>query len=123
MADGGCLFTLSPSGLPVGESQDAEFAALQRYLRGPVKSDRLDALTLAKMPFIDPEKLVAIYLPPDEIHALQRLTRQWKRIESDVSGRKIRISAIVDGYLPGVRHAFNYVWSSLSGQCFPEVQD
>jgi transposase len=31
-------------------------AALRRYLRGPVKSDRLDALTLAKMPFIDPEQ-------------------------------------------------------------------
>ena len=32
-------------------------AALRRYLRGPVKSDRIDALTLAKMPFIDPEEL------------------------------------------------------------------
>jgi hypothetical protein len=72
-------------------------AALRRYLRGPVKSDRLDALTLAKMPFIDPEKLVDIYLPPAEIHALQRLTRQRKRMESAISGRKVRISAIVDG--------------------------
>lgn len=87
-------------------------AALRRYLRGPVKSDRLDALTLAKMPFIDPEQLIEIYLPPAEIHALQRLTRQRKRMESDVSGRKIRISAILDGYLPGVRRAFSESWSS-----------
>ena len=87
-------------------------AALRRYLRGPVKSDRLDALTLAKMPFIDPEHLIEIYLPPAEIHALQRLTRQRKRMESDVSGRKIRISAIIDGYLPGVRQAFSESWSS-----------
>jgi transposase len=85
---------------------------LRRYLRGPVKSDRLDALTLAKMPFIDPEQLIEIYLPPAEIHALQRLTRQRKRMESDVSGRKVRISAILDGYLPGVRGAFNESWSS-----------
>jgi transposase len=87
-------------------------AALRRYLRGPVKSDRLDALTLAKMPFIDPEQLIEIYLPPAEIHALQRLTRQRKRMESDVSSRKVRISAILDGYLPGVRRAFSESWSS-----------
>jgi len=94
------------------KAKTQKVAALRRYLRGPVKSDRLDALTLAKMPFIDPEKLVDIYLPPAEIHALQRLTRQRKRIESDISGRKIRISAIVDGYLPGVRRAFNDAWAS-----------
>jgi transposase len=94
------------------KARTQKVAALRRYLRGPVKSDRLDALTLAKMPFIDPEQLDEIYLPPAEIHALQRLTGQRKRLESDVSGRKIRISAIVDGYLPGVRRAFDNAWSS-----------
>jgi transposase len=93
------------------KAKTQKVAALRRYLRGPVKSDRLDALTLAKMPFIDPEKLVDIYLPPAEVHALQRLTRQRKRMESAISGRKIRISAIVDGYLPGVRRAFSDAWS------------
>jgi len=93
------------------KAKTQKVAALRRYLRGPVKSDRLDALTLAKMPFIDPEQLNEIYLPPAEIHALQRLTRQRKRIEQDITGRKVRISAIVDGYLPGVRRAFNDVWS------------
>jgi transposase len=96
----------------VVRAKGQKVAALRRYLRGPVKSDRLDALTLAKMPFIDPEQLIEIYLPPAEIHALQRLTRQRKRMESDVSGRKIRISAILDGYLPGVRQAFGEAWST-----------
>jgi transposase len=121
------IIVLEPAGLPwkmvavylrarhpdcrLVKAKTQKVAALRRYLRGPVKSDRLDALTLAKMPFIDPEKLVEIYLPPAEIHALQRLTRQRKRIESAISGRKIRISAIVDGYLPGVRHTFNDAWS------------
>jgi len=94
------------------KAKTQKVAALRRYLRGPVKSDRLDALTLAKMPFIDPEKLGEIYLPSAEIHALQRLTRQRKRIESDVSGRKIRISAIVDGFLPSLRQAFDNAWAS-----------
>jgi len=121
------IIVLEPAGLPwkmvavylrsrhpdcrLVKAKTQKVAALRRYLRGPVKSDRLDALTLAKMPFIDPEKLIEIYLPPAEIHALQRLTRQRKRIESDISGRKIRISAIVDGYLPGVRQAFDDAWS------------
>jgi transposase len=87
-------------------------AALRRYLRGPVKSDRIDALTLAKMPFIDPEQLEEVYLPSAEIHALQRLTRQRKRLESDIAGRKVRIEMIIDGYLPGIRKAFASPWST-----------
>ena len=122
------IIVLEPAGLPwlmvavylrsqrpdcqLVKAKMQKVAALRRYLRGPVKSDRLDALTLAKMPFIDPEQLIGIYLPPAEIHALQRLTRQRKRMESDVSSRKVRISAIIDGYLPGVRQAFSESWSS-----------
>ena len=122
------MIVLEPAGLPwlmvavylrsshpnchLVKARMQKVAALRRYLRGPVKSDRLDALTLAKMPFIDPEKLIEIYLPPAEIHALQRLTRQRRRMESEVSGHKIRISAILDGYLPGVRRAFGEAWSS-----------
>ncbi|MFQ5987890.1 MAG: IS110 family transposase [Dehalococcoidia bacterium] len=122
------VIVLEPAGLPwlmvavylrsrhpdcrLVKAKTQKVAALRRYLRGPVKSDRLDALTLAKMPFIDPEQMDEIYLPPAEIHALQRLNRQRKRLESDITGRKVRISAIVDGYLPGVRRAFNDVWSS-----------
>jgi transposase len=122
------IIVLEPAGLPwlmvavylrsqrpncrLVKAKMQKVAALRRYLRGPVKSDRLDALTLAKMPFIDPEQLIEIYLPPAEIHALQRLARQRKRMESDVSGRKVRISAILDGYLPGIRRAFSESWSS-----------
>jgi transposase len=86
-------------------------AALRRYLKGPVKSDRIDALTLAKMPFIDPEQMEEVYLPSAEIHTLQRYTRQRKRLLSDISARKVRIEAIFDGYLPGVRKTFSSPWS------------
>jgi transposase len=122
------IIVLEPAGLPwllvavylrschpdcrLVKAKTQKVAALRRYLRGPVKSDRIDALTLAKMPFVDPEQMDEIYLPPAEIHALQRLTRQRKRIEQDITGRKVRISAIVDGYLPGVRRTFNDAWSS-----------
>jgi len=91
-----------------------KIAALRRYLRGSAKSDRIDALTLAKMPFIDPEQLYEIYLPPAKVYALQRLTRQRKRLEGNIAGRKIRIGATTDGYLPGVRRAFDDPWSPQS---------
>jgi transposase len=87
-------------------------AALRRYLRGPVKSDRIDAFTLAKMPFIDPERLDEVYLAPAQTHALQRLTRQRKRLEDQITTHKKRIGSIVDGYLPGVRQAFSHLWSA-----------
>jgi len=95
----------------VVRAKGQKVAALRRYLRGPVKSDRIDALTLAKMPFIDPERLDEVYLPPAQTHALQRLTRQRKRLEDQITTHKKRIGAIVDGYLPGVRQAFSHPWS------------
>lgn len=83
-------------------------AALRKYLRGRAKSDQIDAITLAKMPFIDPEQLDEVYLPPAEIHALQRLTRQQDRLRKGIGSRKNRLGATIDGYLPGLRQAFNH---------------
>ena len=93
------------------KAKGQKVAALRRYLRGTAKSDRIDALTLAKMPFIDPEQLGEVYLPPAEVNALQRLTRQRQRLGAEVVARKNRIGHIVDGYLPGVREAFSSPWS------------
>lgn len=96
------------------KAKGQKVAALRRYLRSSAKSDRIDALTLAKMPFIDPERLDELYLAPAETHALLRLTRQRKRLEDHVTARKNRIATIVDGYLPGVRQAFSHRWSAQS---------
>ena len=94
------------------KAKGQKVAALRRYLRSSAKSDRIDALTLAKMPFIDPERLDELYLAPAETHALLRLTRQRKRLEDHMTARKNRIATIVDGYLPGVRQAFSHRWSA-----------
>jgi len=86
-------------------------AALRRYLRSRAKSDRVDGVTLAKMPFIDAEQLDEAYLPPAEYHALQRLTRQRERLMKSITIRKNRIGSIINGYLPGLRKAFTDKWS------------
>ena len=101
MAGSGCFLRSRHPDCRLVKAKMQKIAALRRYLRGSAKSDRIDALTLAKMPFIDPEQLYEIYLPPAEVHALQRLTRQRKRLEGDITSRKVRIGATVDGYLPG----------------------
>jgi len=92
-------------------TQSRNVAALRRYLRRSSKSDKIDAITLAKMPFIDAERLNEVYLPPAKIYAIQRLARQRRRLESDMAARKTRIISIVDGYLPGVRQVFSNLWS------------
>ena len=86
-------------------------AALRRYLRSRAKSDRIDSMTLAKMPFIDAEQLDEAYLPPAKYHALQRLTRQRERLMKSVTTRKNRIGSIIDGYLPDLRKTFSDEWS------------
>jgi transposase len=86
-------------------------AALRKYLRGRSKSDQIDALTLAKMPFIASEQLDEFYLLPVEVHALQRLTRQHDLLKKSIGSRKSRLGATIDGYLPGLRHASNNHWS------------
>jgi len=93
------------------KAKGQKVAALRRYLRTSAKSDRIDALTLAKMPFIDPERLDELYLAPAETQALLRLARQRKRLEDQITSHKKRIGSIVDGYLPGVRQAFSHSWS------------
>jgi len=69
------------------------------------------ALTLAKMPFIDSERLDEVYLPPARIYTMQRLARQRKPLESEINARKTRIGAIVDDYLLRMWRAFSDSWS------------
>ena len=91
--------------------QSHKVATLRKYLRRSSKSDKIDALTLAKMPFIDSERLEELYLPPAKIYAIQRLARQRKRLESEIGARKKRMGSILDGYFPGLREAFADPWS------------
>ena len=92
-------------------TQARNVVALRKYLHRSSKSDRIDALTLAKMPFVNIERLNDVYLPPAKINAILRLSRQRQRLESDIAGRKKRILGIIDGYLPGVRQPFSNLWS------------
>jgi transposase len=88
----------------------SKVAALRRYLKQDAKSDRLDSLTLAKMPLIDPEKLDAVDLPPAALQGLDRMTRQRARLVETLTARKNRLQAVVGGYLPGLMAVTGKRW-------------
>jgi transposase len=88
----------------------SKVAALRRYLQQDAKSDRLDSLTLAKMPLVDPEKLYAVDLPSAALQGLDRMMRQRARLVESLTGRKNRLQALVGGYLPGLMAAVGKPW-------------
>ena len=92
-------------------TQGRNVVALRKYLHRSSKSDKLDALTLAKMPFVNQERLNEIYLPPAKINAIMRLARQRLRLEANIASRKKRILSIINGYIPGIRQTFSNMWS------------
>ena len=91
----------------------SKVAALRRYLKQDAKSDRLDSLTLAKMPLVDPEKLYAVDLPPAALQGLDRMTRQRARLVESVTGRKNRLQALLAGYLPGLMALVGKPWEPV----------
>ena len=90
----------------------SKVAALRRYLKQDAKSDRLDSLTLAKMPLVDPEKLYAVDLPPAALQGLDRMTRQRAHLVESITARKNRLQAVVGGYLPGLMTVAGKPWES-----------
>ena len=80
-------------------TQASNVVALRKYLRRSSKSDKIDSITLAKMPFVNPERLNEVYLPPAKVSAVLWLARRRRRLESAIAARKTRIISIVDGYL------------------------
>lgn len=88
----------------------SKVAALRRYLKQDAKSDRLDSFTLAKMPFVDPERLYAVDFPPAGLRGLDRMTRQRARLVEDLTRRKNRLQALLRGYLPGLMEVVGKPW-------------
>ena len=106
-----CLYLRAQSpDVKVVRVKTSKVAALRRYLKQDAKSDRLDSLTLAKMPVVDPEKLYAVDLPPAALQGLDRMTRQRARLVESLTGRKNRLQALVGGYLPGLMALVGKPW-------------
>jgi transposase len=92
-------------------AKEQKVVGLRRFLGGYAKSDRLDAITLAKLPLLDPEHLTPLVLPSPELESLDRLTRRRDRLAASIGTRKTRISSLLLGWFPGLWDCFEDPWN------------
>lgn len=75
---------------------------LRQFYQRHRKNDRLDSKAGAQMP---DEVLEELYLPSRDYMALERSTRQQEKLTFHLQREKLRIQAIVDGFIPGLPRA------------------
>jgi transposase len=92
-------------------AKEQKVVQLRRFLGGSAKSDRLDAITLAKLPLLDPEHLTPLVLPRPEMESLDRLTRRRDQLAASIGRRKTRLSALLLGWFPGLWDCFDDPWN------------
>ena len=93
-------------------AKEQKVAALRRVLREHAKSDRIDALALARLPSVNPEHLEPIVLAGPEMPRLDRLSRRRDLLAASVGSRKARVSSFLMGIFPGLRECFEDSFSS-----------
>ena len=79
---------LEQAGIKVIRVKGQRVRALRRYLSEHAKTDAADAYVLGAIPFFGGVPADPVYVPDAERHALQRLTRQKKRLEDEVTAIK-----------------------------------
>ena len=72
----------------------------RKFVRRNVKSDRVDAEALARMPAANPRRVRFLQLAPAELFALDRLARTRARLVSDRTRVVLQLHAIVETYVP-----------------------
>ena len=90
----------------VVRAKEQKVAALRRVLTEHAKSDRIDALTLARLPWVDPEHLEPLNLVSPEMQRLDRLTRRRDQLAASVGRRKTRLASYLMGVFPGLWECF-----------------
>jgi len=93
-------------------AKEQKVAALRCVLREHAKSDRIDALTLARLPCVDPDRLEPLAIASPDMQRLDRLTRRRDRLAANVGNWKTRISALLLGLFPGLWECFEDPWNS-----------
>lgn len=87
-------------------------AALRKFFKKHAKTDSIDSMTLAKMPFIDSENLYPLSLRSSDYVALERLCKQRDKLVSLAVAPKTRIRSFFQLANPGVLKAFEDPFSA-----------
>lgn len=75
-------------------------SALRRFLRRHSKTDRIDAVTLAKQLVVAPEDVHAWVMSPTVLSRLKHLCRHRERLSRSIGDRKRRIGSMARGVMP-----------------------
>lgn len=92
-------------------AKQQKVAALRRVISGNAKSDRIDALSLAKLVFVDAENLQPMAMPNPGIQRLDRKTRRRDKLAASIGSRKTRVANLMLGLFPGLWECFTDPWN------------
>lgn len=79
-------------------------AALRRFLSRHAKSNRIDALVLARLPLVDPDGLIALELPDAAQASLRRRVKAADKLTEEITSRKQRIRDLGRQCYPMLAH-------------------
>lgn len=82
-------------------------SALRKYFKKHTKSNHIDARTLAKQPFVDPDGVYPLCLPTKSLFTLQRYCRQRDKIMGHISSLKNRVESPFTFVNPTLLRCFN----------------
>jgi len=77
-------------------------ADFRRYLSKHTKTDEVDAVSLARMRFVEPDALEEVHLRDRERFVLKQLIKQREDFLADAVRYKNRLKDLVDSYIPGL---------------------
>lgn len=96
---------LTRAGCTVIRVKGQRVKALRRYLSEHAKTDQIDAEVLGSIPGFGLKGLNPLFLPSAEQHALNRLTKQRRRYQDDISSIMRRVRDLIRWAHPGLEDA------------------
>jgi len=102
----------------------AETHDLRKALDRHKRTDRLDALTLARVPYVMPEKIHAAAIPPDEKwDALYRGVKKEKKMAGMIAAMKQAILELAEESIPGVTRVIPDISEPLAKLIYSDYLD
>jgi transposase len=114
---------LSDAGITPIRVKGQRVQALRRYLSEHAKTDAADAHLLGVMPVFGSRGFDPIHIPGPKGHALQRLTKQRRRLMDDVSAAKRRLIDLIRWAAPELEKALPDMQTRLALACMREWFD
>jgi transposase len=85
----------------------AKASDLRKFFKRHAKTNQIDALTLAKMPLVDPDCLLPLELAEGAAASLNRRVRACERLGRQISRHKTRIRELARQMMPSIDEAMD----------------